>query len=365
MFHPDSARKTRRSVRSDAIPMAFVLGLVFWVVAARAAETDEPSALQQEFDGRGVYYVEGRVRSPVGTTTARSPFATNRVVIDDEYTKVQVDRAKHRIIFRNTHSYGLDDLVSCVVLMGRGTTAKGRIVTSSVHLKIHKTLNKFRSSIHPHPTVRDELVTAEFEPFEIVLDNGEKQITALTEAQAIEAVRDPALSARLANLVMQVSDNLEGHVLAPQTKGAPLVDLSFGFGSQNHNLEIARVRLLSNDPANAELLRTGSVDAMLRHGDWEFRVDSNSPYIPRSNFDRDFFLFGLEGLSAIQEIAKRGLLRGETLVVGFHDGAGFISVGDRRSEIPNPADVARAYMEFHFVGGIVAEQVAGIPARLK
>jgi hypothetical protein len=62
-----------------------------------------------------------------------------------------------------------------------------------VHLKIHKTLNEFRSSIHSHPTVRDELVTAEFEPFEIVLDNGEKQITALTEAQAIEAVRECAI----------------------------------------------------------------------------------------------------------------------------------------------------------------------------
>jgi hypothetical protein len=81
MFHPDSARTARRSVRSDAVPVgiAFVLGLVFQVVAARATETDEPSALQQEFNGRGVYYVEGRVRSPVGTTTARSPFATNRV----------------------------------------------------------------------------------------------------------------------------------------------------------------------------------------------------------------------------------------------------------------------------------------------
>ncbi len=46
------------------------------------------------------------------------------------------------------------------------------------------------------------------------------------------------------------------------------------------------------------------------------------------------------------------------------DGTGYIGVGERRSEIADPAEVARAYLEFHFVGGVVAQQVAELPERL-
>jgi hypothetical protein len=251
-----------------------------------------------------------------------------------------------------------------LLLVGRGTTADGRSVPAAVHLKIHKTFDEFRTSLHPHPTVRDKLVSAEFEPFDVVLANGKTETTVLTHAQAVEAVRDPELSARLASILMQVTDHLKGQKLEVDRKGTPLVDLSLGFGSQQHNLKLARVRLLSNDSANAELIRAGSAAAMLERGDWEFQVDSLTPYVPKWYFDREFFLFGLEGLSAIQEISKRGLLKGETLVVGIRDGAGYIAVGERRSEIDNPAEVARAYMEFHFVGGVVAQQVAELPARL-
>jgi hypothetical protein len=104
---------------------------------------------------------------------------------------------------------------------------------------------------------------------------------------------------------------------------------------------------------------------MLEQGEWEFRVDSLSPYVPKWQFDREFFLFGIEGLPAIEKIASRGLLRGETLTVGFRDGRGYIGVNEVRSEIPNAAAVARAYLEFHFVGGVVAQQVADLPQRLR
>ncbi|MBW2232973.1 MAG: hypothetical protein JRH17_21510, partial [Deltaproteobacteria bacterium] len=46
-------------------------------------------------------------------------------------------------------------------------------------------------------------------------------------------------------------------------------------------------------------------------------------------------------------------------------GEGYIGVGDRRSKIPDPADVARSYLEFHFVGGVVARQLAELPGRLE
>lgn len=356
---PGDAR-LRRRWRTIAHAALAALAMARPVAAEPAESTDAPLV----FEGRGIYYVEGAIPSPVGGVGARSAFATNRIAVDDEHTTVRVDRAARRIVFRNAHRYGLDALVGCVLLVGRGTTEAGESVPTAVHLKIHKTLDHFTTKVHPHPTVRGRLTRAEFEPFEIVLSDGRVEKTALTPERAEEVVRDPEAAARLVGLFMQVTDHLEGRPIEIERAGAPLIDLSFGFGTTEHNMKLARVSLLSNDPKNAELIRAGSVAAMLERGDWEFRVDSLTPYIPKWEFERDFFLFGLEGVDAIRQIAKRGLLRGETLTVGIREGRGYIGVGDRRSEIADPADVARAYLEFHFVGGVVARQVAELPGRL-
>jgi hypothetical protein len=318
----------------------------------------------RSYRGRGIYYVHGIVPSPVGDLGTRSAFATNRLVLDDVHSHVTVDRVNHRIVFRNEHAYGLNELVGCLLLMGRGTTLSGREVPLAVHLKIHKTRNRFRARLHPHPTVREKIASATFEPFDVVLANGESETLALTHEQAVEAVRDPELTARLAETFMQVTDHLEGVAPSVETPGAALVDLSLGFGSEKLNLKLARVKLLSNSAANGSLIREGSVALMLEQGDWEFRVDSLSPYVPKWYFDRDFFLFGIENLPAVQPLARRGLLRGETLVVGLRDGKGYIGVGDARSPIPDPVAVARAYLEFHFVGGVVAQQVRELRDRL-
>jgi hypothetical protein len=342
--------------------IALVLSIACF--AAPVAAQPSPTA-QHRFEGRGVYYFDGVVRSPVAGVGSRSAFSTNRLVLDDAHSEGLVDRASHRIVFRNEHRYGLNDLVGCLLFLGRGTTVSEREVPVAVHLKIHKMRNRFMVRLHPHPTVREKVVAAVFEPFTVVLANGESERIALTPEEVIEAVREPELTARLARSFMQVTDHLEGVPLSPETPGAPLVDLSFAFGSRAVNLDVARVRLLSNSAENAALIRGGSIGTMLAQGDWEFRVDSLSPYIPRWNFDRDFFLFGIEDLPALQDIARRGLLRGETLVVGYRDGKGYIGVDDARSEIPNPDEVARAYLEYHFVGGVVAQRVAELSERLE
>jgi hypothetical protein len=345
--------------------------LAAWIAAAvvpAVGWTEEPRdgapPQVETYRGRGIYYIDGSIRSPVGDLGTRSAFATNRLALDDAHSQVTVDRANRRIVFRNEHPYGLNELVGCMLFMGRGTTLSGRQVPLAVHLKIHKTRNRFRARLHPHPTVREKLASASFEPFFVVLANGKSEELALTPERAVEAVKDPELTARLAEIFMQVTDHLGDVTPSVETPGAALVDLSLGFGSEKHNLKLARVKLLSNSAANAPLIRKGSVALMLEQGDWEFRVDSLSPYIPKWEFERDFFLFGIENLPAIQPLTRRGLLYGETLVVGLSGGKGYIGVGDLRSEIPDPAEVARAYLEFHFVGGVVAQQVRELPGRL-
>ncbi len=63
-------------------------------------------------------------------------------------------------------------------------------------------------------------------------------------------------------------------------------------------------------------------------------------------------------------MTKHGLPPGEALAIGFRNGHGFVQLGGDRAEIANAADTARAYLEFHFIGGIVARQVATLPQRL-
>jgi hypothetical protein len=357
--------RTRRGAR-----LACAAALVAAWIGAGAGDgwSEEPDAgappALRAYDGRGVYYIEGRVRSPLGALGDRSAFATNRLVLDDAHSRVTVDRVNHRIVFRNEHVYGLNDLVGGLLLVGRGTTLSGNEVPVAVHLKIHKTRNRFGARLHPHPTVREKIASATFEPFDVVLANGESEEPALTHDQAVEAVRDPELTARLAELFMQVTDHLEGVDPSVETAGAPLVDLSFGFGSEKLNMKLARVTLRSTSAANVPLIRDGSLARMLEQGDWEFRVDSLSPYVPKWYFERDFFLFGIENLPAVEPLGRRGLRRGETLVVGLRDGVGYIGVGDVRSEIPDPVAVARAYLEFHFVGGVVAQQLRTLGERL-
>jgi hypothetical protein len=69
-------------------------------------------------------------------------------------------------------------------------------------------------------------------------------------------------------------------------------------------------------------------------------------------------------LPAVQSVIRNGLRKDESLVIGYRDGQGFIGVGEATNAIAAPADVARAYLEFNFVGGLLARQLARLPQRL-
>jgi hypothetical protein len=332
--------------------------------AAPAPPATAP-AEPQTYEGRGVYYFEGSVESPLAGLGSRASHATNRLVLDDEHSVVTVDRNRHQIHVRNTHGYKRNALVGCLTLLGRGTTASGEEVPLGVHLKIHKSGKFFTARLHPHPTVRDEITSAVFEPFEVVLFNGKKEEVVLTPEQAVEAVRDPALTARLAQIFLNVNDYLEGVALTPEQPDARLVDLSIGFGSGRLGVAVVRVKLLSKSADNAPLVRSGALREMFERGEWEFRIESKSPSLAKSDLARDFFLFGIDDLPVLDPVKERGLRYGQALVVGFQDGKGYIGMGEERAEFADPAGVARAYMEFHFVGGVVARQVTQLPNRIE
>jgi len=314
--------------------------------------------------GRGVYYVTGRVRCPLAGVGTRAADASNRVALDDDASTVTIDRDAHRLVLTNARTYPARTLVGDVLLLGIGTTASEGRVPFGVHVKIEKDGRRFRTSVHPHPTTRAPVSAVELEPFDVLVSDGRTETRVLAPADAEKAIREPELTARLANLLLQVEDHTAGKTIAPDAAGARLVDLTIGYGAPRMNLKLARVEVLSLDPENAALVRRGALAEMLARGAWELRISPTVVGLPKSEFERDLFLFGVDDVAVLAPLKTRGLRRGETLVIGYRDGQGFIGIGDQRAPIAHAADVARAYLEFHLVGGIVARQITTLPERL-
>jgi len=318
----------------------------------------------ERLHGRGVYYVTGHVEAPLAGLGTRDAHASNRIALDDDASEVTIDRAGRRIVFRNARRYPARTIVGDVLLLGTGTTTPEGRVPFGVHLKVEKEGDRFRTSIHPHPTTRARVLEPDIEPFDVFVDDGKAETRVLTPEQARKAIREPELAARVANLLLQVEDHTVGKAIVAGAAGSRLVDLTIGYGAPHMNLKVARVQVLSLDPANAPLVERGALAEMLAHGSWELRLSPTALTLPKSEFDRDLFLFGLDDVDVLAPLKTRGLRRGETLVIGYRDGTGFVALDDRRADIAHPADVARAYLEYHLLGGIIARQIATLPARI-
>jgi len=118
---------------------------------------------------------------------------------------------------------------------------------------------------------------------------------------------------------------------------------------------VARAQLVSLDPANAPLIAQGSVPAMLRDGAWEMKLTALSEKWLPEVVRRDLFLYGLEDIPLLREVRERGLRKGQTLAFRFSKGSGEISLDGDSAPLPGALDVARAYIEFHMLGGLIAE----------
>ncbi len=122
------------------------------------------TGLAAQYHGRGVYYFDGPVRSPLAGTGTRGAYATNRVALDDDHTTVSVDTDASRIVFANTHRYSTATIIGDLVLLGSGRNQAGDDVPFAIHLKIEKRGDAFKAQVHPHPTSRDKLSALRFAP---------------------------------------------------------------------------------------------------------------------------------------------------------------------------------------------------------
>jgi hypothetical protein len=299
-------------------------------------------AAPQLFEKRGVYYFDSHLPCPLAGIGQRGPNACNRLALDDDRTKVSIERG--RIVLANSQRYDKRGGIADITLLGTGKTKSGATVPIAVHLKVDKHHDDFSGAVHAHLPVDEEIVSTDFDTYEVIAtrDDGKSTIV-LDQATAIKAVREPRLMAKLANALVEVRDN--------GTKDA-LADISIGIGAGALAKMVVRAQLVPSHVENVHTLAD-----LFHAGAWELRLSSLSDLLPKDVLRRDLFLFGVDQLPVVAEIEKNGLKKGQTLVFAMHDGQGSLGVGQKVDPLPDAVDVARAYLEFSFIGGILAYQV--------
>ncbi len=333
--------------RAQTLPMA---------QPAKAATSAGAEQKPVRFAGRGIFYFSGRIRCPLAGIGQRADYASNRLALDDNASTVIVDPAARRIVFTNTQSYPHRQLVGDVLLLGTATTESGALAPVGIHLKIEKKNDAFFSDVHSHPTVRDKLVAAEFEEYSVVLRTSKTEVLAMTPEAAQKSVLSPSLGMRIANRLIAATDNLEGESQDITQPNYRLVDVSISVGLGGLSKQIIRAQILALNPADAPLVRAGSLAEMLRRGSWELRLRALS-FIDTDIIGRDLFLLGLDGMEVVQPLVKAGMEKETMLTIRLRSGRGTLFYQDKQQPLANPLDVARAYLEFNGLGSLLGHQV--------
>lgn len=307
------------------------------------------------FQSRGVFHFEGRVRCPLDGVGQRGAYESNRLVLDDADTEVTIDRARGRITVRNERRYERATPICDLQFLALGTTEHGTTTPFGIHLKILKAGDRITLDLHRHLRVPEPLVAAEYEPFEVIVTDGARSTVVFDRARGDALVTRPSLALRIVKSLMTMRDNLARARGDARMASSRVADLSLGFGAFGLEWMLARARLESMSPDNDEWIARGSVVEMLRNGVWELSIDALSDRWLPEVVQRDLFLFGLDDVPLLEGVRARGLRKGQTLSFRIDRGRGAIGLDGRFEPLPHALDVARAYLEFHMLGGLLCE----------
>jgi hypothetical protein len=311
--------------------------------------------MSDTYNSRGIYFFAGRVQCPLAGIGSRPADASNRLVLDDAMSEVTIDREAHRITVRNNHGYAKKTNVADLMFLADGVTATGERTPFSIHLKVQKTGHKYGVDLHRHLRNSKPMVRADYEPYEVVAIDGGNSCVLLDQQRTDQLISKPSIALRIVKAFMAMKDNVAGQRQDPSAPGYRVADLSVGFGALGLDYMMARAQLVSLDGGNAQLIERGSVPDMLRQGAWEMKLTALSEKWLPEVVQRDLFLYGIDELPLLAEVRQRGLLKGQTLAFRFDREGGTVSLDDRSTPLPGALDVARAYIEFHMLGGLLAE----------
>ena len=308
----------------------------------------------------GIYHFDGRVRCPFAGVGARGAFASNRVVVGGQAV-VTVDLARNHVRVRDDHSYAERTVLADLTFLAEGVTRGGRRLPFALHLKVEKEGREIILDFHRHLRTQDKLASAELEVYDVDVDDGKAVTRVLDRDKAMALITNPPFKHKVIKALMA----MKARKLPPpgERPGFTIADLSMGFGVSPLARMLVRAELVSLVPAAT--LRGLTVPELLARGGFDVTITSLSDsYVP-DVIKRDSYLFGLDQVPLLAPLRTRGLLKGQTFGFRVTEDKAEVTLDGTAAPLDGARDVARAYLEFHMLGGLLAQHAEEYVARLQ
>jgi hypothetical protein len=246
-------------------------------------------------------------------------------------------------------------MIGDILSLGLATTRTGATMPFAVHTPIEKRGRAFDPRRdHIHPAGSEDIVAAKSEPFEIVFNDGKRR-RRLPAETPLDALRRPPLASRLKRQLIEVRN--ESGADAGWTRGACPIHLTVRFGIGPLSKLVLSAQLHCLDDVGT---MPASLADLFVNRDCRLTLMSHSNLRdPRDHIRRALFLLGLEGVPVLRRVKTHGLKMGESLSIRLTSGRGFVEYGNAMHEMENAIDVARLYLEFDFVGAVLAYTLMG------
>ena len=292
-----------------------------------------PGAPASVLRGPHIAFLPGRIACPLAGVGARAANASNRLVVDDPATRVIIDGGV--ITIEDDRACAPRTAVADLVWIAEGPAP------FTIHLEVEKTDHAWSIDLHTHePAPLADRRAARYEPFTVVaVDRGSREVLVDREELA-RSVQHVPLGRRLSGKLMTMRDH--------RRPGDPaLFDRSIGVGALGRGSFLVRVRLAPLAAAPP----AGSLATMLAAGEWELAIEALTDRWLPEIVARDLRLYGIAGEPLLAELAAGRLQRGQTLAFRT---TGEVRLDDRTAPLADARDLARTYIEFHMLGGIIA-----------
>jgi hypothetical protein len=297
-----------------------------------------------EFRGADVFTFSGD--TACSFTIGSNTDSCRRIALADTATSAVVLPKKHQILITNKQKYAHKTLIADVYLPATAKDEKENEVPLVLHVKISKSGNHPMSvSAHGHAPVTGTFHAVTMESWQILVDNNQQEQRILvSEKQALAALNNPSLAARLAHEFVDVKDNRFG-----DKANKPDITIKVGLGKLSTS--VMRSRLDAPQSSTPEQLYH-----TLQSGNWSLQLESLSNSIPLSVAQHELFLYGLDQQPLLQTIYHNGFKKGDRLIVGAKNGVGYLSVGGQTTAFPAASQSAVRFMNISFIGLILAWQ---------
>ncbi len=307
----------------------------------------------------GIYHFDGKVRCPFAGVGSRGAFASNRIVVGGDAV-VTVDLARNHVRIKDDRAYDAMTVLADLTFLADGVTRDGRRLPFALHLKVGKQGREVSLDFHRHLRTGDKLVDADLEVYDVDVDDGATVTRVLDRAKAIALITHPPFKHKLIKALMAM------HAKRLPRPGAgagfTMADLTMGFGLSRLGMMLVRAELTSLvTPAT---LRGLTMPQLLERGGFEVKITALSDRWLPEVIKRDLYLFGLDHVPLLAPLRDRGLTKDQTF--GFRvDGARTeVTLDGQVAPLEGARDVARAYLEFHMLGGLLAQHAEQFVAGL-